>query len=316
MNDVLQNPSIIKNNHKQFWEFIVYNIDADWDWVTIFQIEEFYPYICNILESNTPIKDKLISHINIYDYDISDIGNQDFMNDDINERVVTEYCIKMYKEKYNFFDKKMQYNIDVTIDEINKYYNMGFSIIENVLGHNTITWDNFKNLHEDLRQSEDIKYYFSQNINITIDIIKDNLDICNKTHNDSCLCDGWDWEDISKNPNITMEDIENNLNLPWNWDAISLNPNMNKEFFMKYRYKLNMNNICINDYSYHKYFLSSQYKKKLVKKFMGTCFQELIEKTCTVARKLNWDEDFMEDCKNDFYEGGREFYLAECRKYT
>ena len=48
---------------------------------------------------------------------------------------------------------------------------------------------------------------------------------------------------------------------------------------------------------------------------MENCLQELIEKTCSVARKLNWDEDFMEDCKNDFYEGGYEFYMEECRKY-
>jgi len=115
---------------------------------------------------------------------------------------------------------------------------------------------------------------------------------------------------LSKNQGITWNVIKNKLHLSWNWG-----------------------NICDNQYSLCDYFKSENHKKELVNKFIDksweeflkkalvkhfriNCLEELIQKTCTVARKLNWDEDFMEDCKNDFYEGGREFYLAECRKYT
>ena len=68
-------------------------------------------------------------------------------------------------------------------------------------------------------------------------------------------------------------------------------------------------------YNSDAYPCSPKYKKILVKQFMETCLQELIEKTCHPSRKINWDEEFMEDCKNNFYEGGYEFYMSECRKY-
>ena len=39
----------------------------------------------------------------------------------------------------------------------------------------------------------------------------------------------WDWYEISHNPNIKMEDIENNPDKPWNWDGISKNQNITME---------------------------------------------------------------------------------------
>ena len=35
--------------------------------------------------------------------------------------------------------------------------------------------------------------------------------------------DKLNWYNISQNPNITMEIIENNPDKPWNWDCISRN---------------------------------------------------------------------------------------------
>ena len=40
----------------------------------------------------------------------------------------------------------------------------------------------------------------------------------------------FNWSNLSKNPGITMNDIENNLDLPWNWNFVTLNPNLNIEF--------------------------------------------------------------------------------------
>jgi len=43
----------------------------------------------------------------------------------------------------------------------------------------------------------------------------------------------WDWEELSENPNITMEDIQENPDFPWNWRYISQNPNLTLDFIYK-----------------------------------------------------------------------------------
>ena len=62
----------------------------------------------------------------------------------------------------------------------------------------------------------------SQNPNITMEMIETNPD------------KPWDWSCISRNPNITMEIIENNPDKPWDWICISQNPNITMEFIEKY----------------------------------------------------------------------------------
>ena len=44
----------------------------------------------------------------------------------------------------------------------------------------------------------------------------------------------WDWDDISRNPNITMEIIEKYPDKPWNWSYISSNQNITMEIIEKY----------------------------------------------------------------------------------
>ena len=63
-----------------------------------------------------------------------------------------------------------------------------------------------------------------------------------------------------------------------------------------------------------KNFIDKCWTEVLVKIFMRKCSKELIQKTCTPERKINWDEDFMEDCKNDFYEGVCNYYIEETTK--
>ena len=54
----------------------------------------------------------------------------------------------------------------------------------------------------------------SKNPNITMKFILDNPD------------KDWDWEIISCNPNITMKDISDNPDKDWDWYFISRNPNI------------------------------------------------------------------------------------------
>jgi len=62
----------------------------------------------------------------------------------------------------------------------------------------------------------------SNNPNITIDFVKENLNW------------SWNWKSLSRHPNINMDDIDNNFDLPWNWEHISNNPNLNEKFIKKH----------------------------------------------------------------------------------
>lgn len=44
--------------------------------------------------------------------------------------------------------------------------------------------------------------------------------------------DFWDWDELSKNPNISFEFIKNNLYLPWNWNLLSNNYNITFEIIL------------------------------------------------------------------------------------
>ena len=47
----------------------------------------------------------------------------------------------------------------------------------------------------------------------------------------------WDWIEISRNINIKMEDIRNNLHLPWNWRyGVSSNPNLDLDIIRDFPY--------------------------------------------------------------------------------
>jgi len=72
--------------------------------------------------------------------------------------------------------------------------------------------------------------------------------------------------------------------------------------------------ICQNKFCYDPYFQSPIYKKKLVKQFIDNCWEELIQKACHPSRILNWNEEYLEECKNGTEEE-REIYLAECEKF-
>jgi hypothetical protein len=107
----------------------------------------------------------------------------------------------------------------------------------------------------------------------------------------------WDWENMPNNPNITWDIIKNDS---WDWESLSRYPNITWDI---------ETNIETNIY-----YESSTYKKQLVKEFLDNCWEELIKKACHPSRILNWNDDYLEDCKNGSDEE-RDVYLAECNKY-
>ncbi len=40
----------------------------------------------------------------------------------------------------------------------------------------------------------------------------------------------WDWDWISRNPNLTMKFVEDHQDKPWDWVGISWNPNLTMKF--------------------------------------------------------------------------------------
>ena len=60
----------------------------------------------------------------------------------------------------------------------------------------------------------------------------------------------WNWSVISMHVNITMDDIEQNLDKPWDWSDISDNPNITIEFIEKYIDKLDVENLAENHFTY------------------------------------------------------------------
>ena len=70
-------------------------------------------------------------------------------------------------------------------------------------------------------------YNISKNPNIKLEDILNNLDL------------PWDWNFISMNPNITPDIIEKNPKLQRNWNVIELNPNLNLKFIEKKFNKIN-----------------------------------------------------------------------------
>ena len=60
----------------------------------------------------------------------------------------------------------------------------------------------------------------------------------------------WNWEWISQNPNITIEDFKKHPDKPWNWDCICINPNITMEFIENHLNKINFNSLSVNKFTY------------------------------------------------------------------
>ena len=100
--------------------------------------------------------------------------------------------------------------------------------------------------------------YISRNPNITTKIILDNPDI------------NWNWCFISLNPNITMKFILDNPDKKWNWYYVSENPNITIKFILDNPDKdWNWSNISCNTFKNNKiHYIKSNIKKILLTKIL------------------------------------------------
>ena len=74
----------------------------------------------------------------------------------------------------------------------------------------------------------------------------------------------WDWDYISRNPNITMKDILEHHEFPWDWDYISRNPNITLKDILEHPDKpWNWQWISCNKFEKHPTLIKRK-KKKLM----------------------------------------------------
>ena len=109
-------------------------------------------------------------------------------------------------------------------------------------------------------------YDINKNPNITMDIIEKYPD------------KPWDWYDISQNPNITMDIIEKNPDKPWDFHGISQNPNITMDIIEKNQYKpWDWFGISLNEFKKHPRLLKKKQK-------------ELEEKSARIIQKkmMHW----------------------------
>ena len=60
----------------------------------------------------------------------------------------------------------------------------------------------------------------------------------------------WNFNNISHNPNITMEIIEKYPEKPWDWDGISMNPNITMEMIEKNINKIKFSYLSDNKFTF------------------------------------------------------------------
>lgn len=89
-----------------------------------------------------------------------------------------------------------------------------------------------------------IDRYLSGNVHLNVEIntIEEIPAPCTTRANSSnCLekhpDERWNWYDISRNPNITIEYVESHPDKRWHWYMISMNPSITMEYIEAHRDK-------------------------------------------------------------------------------
>jgi hypothetical protein len=98
---------------------------------------------------------------------------------------------------------------------------------------------------------------------------------------------------LSNAPGITMDDIENHLDLPWDWNQMITNPNMTPEFLEKYIDKLpfrfvHRNSLDISDRAFVIEAKKEANKRAIaLKPLMSDCVGDCVART--IARYIDFE---------------------------
>lgn len=198
-------------------------------------------------------------------------------------------------------------NPNITIDFIKKYKNVPWNWKLISKHPNITTQDYFDNINLKWSYTDMFK-----NKNLDIDFIKESTNFIKISKHD--------WNVISENQNISMEDILNNENLDWNYDYVSNNPNINSYYasiFLEKNISLNFYKLS-NHISDIKFILKHKNKnwnwnqlskivnikdidKNINLKWNFSCISENLTVTIDFIRKYfhkNWDFSSLSRNKN------------------
>lgn len=201
-------------------------------------------------------------------------------------------CLTSYIKLNNLLDKKHKYSYG--------YYYKNFKLYKDLKDYGNLNryykpeYLEFYDKYIDIEK----KYY-----QLKIETVKDNLP-------PEQMYNTWDYfiwdyeEDMNKlyknyDKNITYDincfinDILCHPELTLNKINEFIENKINIDFLMFF--------ISKNNFLYDDYYISSEFKKKLVNQFMEKCKEELIAKVCTPKRIFNWNEDTLLDKEHPLY---------------
>ena len=114
----------------------------------------------------------------------------------------------------------------------------------------------------------------------------------------------WNWNSISRNPNITMEMIEENPDKPWNWIYISFNPNITMEFIENNIDEINFKYLSTNKFGWNHNIIKQYWEQRKQKVFEKNEMikEELIACTWHPDRLFQWclDCEELNEIKNNW----------------
>jgi hypothetical protein len=261
------------------------------------------------LEDLQPLDEySIIGLINNYNINIHEYMKiyTDENNDDINY-VYENDGLQPDNRTFNFIVENMdKYNFDMDYIMNRNQIEIDFNIIEkyfpsyltksymyrylDLYTNQGLTWNIIKK-YPNIWNYE----YLSRNMNITPEIIRNNLDIPwdfkNISDNYSLdiefireYKDILDFTNLSCNPCVDLDMIESNLDLPWDFKSVIENPNITLEFYLKYCEQLiedktfnELFDLICNEQCYHEYYTTKIHKKKIIKKFLLNCWKEYID---------------------------------------
>lgn len=227
------------------WDGISFNPNLNWQFISKYI---FKPWNWNVISSTANIKLKTVQKFSTMPWDYSLLlTNPYFLQDafDIYANKLNTLenflCWQRFVKSIdlNEFWSSMSMHNCVTMNEVQYYSEVPWNF--EAMSHNpNITqydvernldrnWDWFalaynSNVNSITFAMEHPYFHWwpiSRNPDVTWEEIVDNVN--------EELC----WHSLSRNKNITIEIVKNNLNLPWDFDALSGNPNITIEIIMK-----------------------------------------------------------------------------------
>jgi hypothetical protein len=218
MEMILSNPDLpwvwagVTENPNLPIKYVIDNPDLSWNW----NMMSYNPELTIAIIEMFPDKDWSCPHISQH-------------------KNVTIDVIKQYPEiPWSLYYIELNPNITVDIMKTHPNYPWHWS---NIFYNENTTIDYIKNNMDLPWDWENIVF----GTDVTVEEIRNNPELLKKISNDVTIQSLLEnpnypqsyWNYISMHKNITMNDIQNNLNLPWNWDCVGNNPNLTVDFICK-----------------------------------------------------------------------------------